>query len=249
MDSKPLVLTANTSTIYVTPILDTKKLGPMVIEIPSGMLGAINDSWFNYVADFGPFGEDKGLGGKYVILPPNYEEELPKGYFIVRPKTYRTWIFLRGSISNGLNMGVKNIEENLKIYPLNESKPKKMEFVDMSNTDINTVFGSDFSLYNNVNDIIQYEPYESLDPVTRGVFATIGIEKGKPFNPDLKEKKNLVDAAEIGNGIARSIAWRPRIKGNMNGLKLYPDKENNNWMKVAIDKNIFFNGRMVIQTT
>ena len=64
MDSKPLFLTANTSTLYVTPILDLKETGPIVMEVPPGMLGAFNDAWFRYVSDIGPFGPDKGKGGK-----------------------------------------------------------------------------------------------------------------------------------------------------------------------------------------
>ena len=30
-----------------------------------------------------------------------------------------------------------------------------------------------------------------LDPETRGLFASIGIEKGKPFNPDARMKRSL----------------------------------------------------------
>ncbi|MBA7543354.1 hypothetical protein ES705_35685 [subsurface metagenome] len=61
LDSKSLFLTANTSTIYISPYIDLKENGPMVMEVPSGMLGAFNDAWFRYIADIGPFGEDKGV--------------------------------------------------------------------------------------------------------------------------------------------------------------------------------------------
>jgi hypothetical protein len=55
MDSKPLYLTANTNTLYATPYINMKDLGPMVLEIPAGMLGAFNDAWFRYIGDIGPF--------------------------------------------------------------------------------------------------------------------------------------------------------------------------------------------------
>ena len=55
----------------------------MILEVPSGMLGAFNDAWFRYIADIGPFGQDKGEGGKYLVVPPGYDQELPGGYFIV----------------------------------------------------------------------------------------------------------------------------------------------------------------------
>jgi hypothetical protein len=75
--------------------LNMKDLGPMVMEIPAGMLGAFNDAWFRYISDIGPFGPDKGQGGKFLILPPGYEGEVPQGYFIVQIKTFRVWAFMR----------------------------------------------------------------------------------------------------------------------------------------------------------
>jgi len=42
-----------------------------------------------------------------------------------------------------------------------------------------------------------------LDPETRGLLASIGVEKGKPFQPDERMKKILTDAVAIAN--ARSI--------------------------------------------
>ena len=49
-----------------------------------------------------------------------------------------------------------------------------------------------------------------LDPVTRGIFAAIGIEKGKPFAPDARMKKLLTEAVAIGNATARAIVFRLR---------------------------------------
>lgn len=60
LDSKSLYLTGNTSTLYAQAYLDTEVDGPTVIEVPPGMLGAINDSWFRYVEDLGVIGPDKG---------------------------------------------------------------------------------------------------------------------------------------------------------------------------------------------
>jgi hypothetical protein len=96
MDSKPLYLTANTNTMYATPYINMKDLGPMVMEIPAGMLGAFNDAWFRYIGDIGPFGPDKGQGGKFLLLPPGYEGEVPQGLFhVVQTKTFRVWAFMR----------------------------------------------------------------------------------------------------------------------------------------------------------
>jgi hypothetical protein len=80
-----------------------------------GMPGAFNDAWFRYVQDVGPAGPDKGKGGKYLVLPPRYEGEVPQGYFVVRPRTYDVWVFMRASIAKGLDVARKNVVDNLRV--------------------------------------------------------------------------------------------------------------------------------------
>lgn len=236
MDSNPLLLTANTSTLYVVPSITTKEDGPVVMEVPPGMLGAFNDMWFRYVQDIGPAGPDRGQGGKYLLLPPGYEGDIPDGYFIVRPKTYRVWIFMRGSIAKGLDVAVKNVKDHLKIYPLSKIEdPPKMEFVNGSKQPFNTIHANNFHFYEEINDLIQEESMELIDPETRGLLAAIGIVQGQPFNPDARMKKLLTEAVAIGNATARAIVWYPRIEG----AKIYPDTDSA-WMMGFAGKDVFF---------
>ena len=95
MDSKALWLTPNTTSVYMTSWLELKD-EPMVIETPPNVLGIIDDHWFHYVADFGNAGPDKGKGGKFLILPPGYEGEVPDGYYVARTNTYGNWVIWRG---------------------------------------------------------------------------------------------------------------------------------------------------------
>ena len=240
LDSKSLLLTANTSTIYVTPYINLGKSGPIIMETPPGMLGAFNDAWFRYIADIGPFGEDKGKGGNYLILPPGYEGEVPEGYFVIQSPTNRVFVFTRTSIANGIEKAVKMIGENLKIYPLAEKdNAKKMELVDISGVDFNTVHTNDFSFYEHLAEWISEEHVDILDNQTKGLFASIGIEKGKPFAPDERMKKILTEAVAIGNAAARSITYYPRTDMNLAGVEIYPDSESS-WIMAFADKNVFF---------
>jgi len=246
MDSKSLFLTGNTSTLYVLPSLNMKDTGPMVLEVPPGMLGAFNDAWFRYIEDVGPMGPDKGAGGTYLLLPPDYEGDIPEGYFIVKSPTYRVWTFMRGSIAKGIETAVKNIKDNLKVYPLaQKDNPPKMEFISGSGKAFNTIHDNDFNFYEHVNAVIQEEPLEMIDAETRGLLASIGIEKGKEFNPDERMKRILTDAVAIGNATARSIIWYPRVSGsvdNMKGIQIYPET-NSAWLMGWVDKNVFFKGK------
>ena len=72
MDSKSLFLTANADTIYYITILDLTK-GPMVVEVPPMSLGSFDDMWFRWIIDAGLPGPDRGEGGKYMIVPPDYD--------------------------------------------------------------------------------------------------------------------------------------------------------------------------------
>jgi len=243
MDSQSLYLTGNTSTLYVLPNLDLERDGPTVLEAPKGMLGAFNDAWFRYVQDVGPAGPDKGKGGKYLVLPPGYEGEVPAGYFVVRPRTYEVWVFMRASIAKGLEVAAKNVKDNLRVYPLaRKDNPPKMEFVSGSGKAFNTIHANDYTFYEHLNEVIQKEPPDMLDPETRGLFASIGMEKGKPFQPDARMKKILTDAVMIANAAARSIVWYPRVDGTMKGIQIYPDT-NSAWLMGWVDKNVFFNGK------
>ncbi len=243
MDSKSLFLTGNTSTMYVIPDLDLKKNGPIVFEAPPGMLGAFNDAWFHYLQDIGAAGPDQGKGGKYLVLPPGYEGDVPEGYFVVQSTTYNVWAFMRASIKKGLDVARKNIEDHLKIYPLSmKDNPPKIELVSASFVSFNTIHPNDYTFYEHINDIIQREPLDMLDPETRGLFASIGIEKGKLFKPDRRMQKILTDAVAIGNATARSIVWYPRTDGTMKGIQIYPDTDSA-WMMGFLDKNVFFNGK------
>ena len=70
-------LTYNTESIYASLSLDLKQTGPAVIEVPPMVLGIINDGFMRYVADLGNAGPDQGQGGKYLLLPPGYEGDVP----------------------------------------------------------------------------------------------------------------------------------------------------------------------------
>jgi hypothetical protein len=215
MDSKPLFLTGNTSTVYALAFLDLKKDGPTVIEIPAGAgPGTTNDAFFRFVIDHGPPGPDRGEGGKYLILPPDYKGEVPEGYFTAKSTTWVNWVALRGfldKVESKPDEATKMWKEGLKIYPLSSAdNPPKMEFLSGSNMAWNTIHANDYTFYEELHAVIDREPIEMLDPELRGLFSSIGIQKGKPFNPDSRMKKLLTEAVAVGNGTARTLLWYER---------------------------------------
>lgn len=236
LGSHSLYLTGNTSTMYSIGHLDLQAYGPTVVEVPPGMLGMLDDAWMRFVGNFGVAGPDKGKGGKYLILPPEYTGEVPKGYFVFKAPTYVNWFFMRGSIANGLAPALKNIKDNLKVYPLSAvDNPPATEFVNITGKSYSTISPSDFTYFESLNKIIQREPIGALDSESRGLLAAIGIVKGKPFNPDERMKRLLSEAATIGDATARATLYHPRQKGYF----IYPDS-NSSWVMGFANKDVFF---------
>lgn len=236
MDSKSLVLTGNNTSLYTWGMLDLKKDGPMVIELPADQLGILDDMYFRYVADMGAAGPDKGKGGKYLVLPPDYKGDVPEGYFVVKSRTYGVWNMMRGFVRDSVKDAADNIKNNLKVYPLAKvDNPPEMEFINMTGKKgYNTVPPNDFSFYEDLNTLIQEEPIDFLDPETRGLIAAIGIVKGKTFNPDGRMRRLLTEAVAIGNAYARANTVVPQDSGQ----RIYgPESE---WVMAFADKNTDF---------
>ena len=235
MDSTTVLLTGNTSTMYAVGFLDLAKDGPTVIDLPPKMLGILDDMAFQYMVDLGVAGPDKGKGGKFLVLPPGYEGEVPEGYFVVRSKTNGVWLFMRGYLDKGIKVASENIRNNLKVYPLAKASDQpKMEFTNVSGKKMNMILPNDYSAFEKLHALIQTEPEEYLGKEAKGMMAAIGIEKGKPFKPDERMKKILMDAANIGNAAARAISYFPRDPGNLT----YKDSET--WVRGYADKDTTF---------
>ena len=231
MDSRSLFLTANADTVYFFSNVDLGK-GPMVVETPPGTLGLFDDLWFRWVIDFGTPGPDRGLGGKYLLLPPGYDGPLPDGgYFIGRPTTTSVALLGRAFlVNNDPKPAVDVIKKSLKIYPYVPgsygtsigtfltgkgplaplSEPITPKFVEGTGVAMNTIPPNDFSYYEMLDALVQEQPAEALEPEIGGQFAAIGIAKGKPFNPDARMRKILTDAVAVGNAAGRTLDFRAR---------------------------------------
>ena len=67
-----------------------------------------------------------------------------------------------------------------------------MEFMNGSRRDIDTLFPDNFRFFELLAMLVDEEPLESFGPLERFQMQAIGIEKGKPFNPDEKDESPTV---------------------------------------------------------
>jgi len=232
MDAKSLFLTANADTIYVLGSLDLTK-GPVVIEAPPKFLGVVQDAWFRWVIDMGLPGPDRGEGGKYLIVPPDYKGELPEGgFFVARARTNTVMWFGRCFLENHNDPKpvAEMIRKYTKVYPYEPggvgtsiadflagkarlgriTEPPPTVFHEGSGKAFNTIPPNDWTFYEMLNEVVQREPATSLDPELMGPIAAIGIVKGKPFKPDARMKKVMNEALALANASSRTLFMSPR---------------------------------------
>jgi hypothetical protein len=234
LDSTPLVLTGNTESLYAFFVLDLKENGPTVIEVPPGVMGPLDDHNFLFVADVGPTGMDKGQGGKYLLLPPGYEGDVPDGYFVVRSKTYMNFSFLRAN-AEVVGTGDKALEfyrKHAKVYPL-KSGPREPRVLNITGVPWDSLPPENGKAFRWMHEIISYEPAEAFGKELLGKLASLGIEKGKPFAPDARMQKVFDTAAAEGVAMSRVIAFDSRDEN----AKVYPNRQ---WESPYITNNSTF---------
>ncbi|MEZ0326828.1 MAG: DUF1254 domain-containing protein [Fimbriimonas sp.] len=221
MDARTVLLTANAETVYAVGHLDLKTDGPTVVEAPAHMLGFLQDGLQRYLSDIGPLGPDKGAGGKFLVLPPGFEGEVPEGYFVVRSPTYSVAYLVRGFQSEDKTDQAVNLIKQTKIYPLaSASSPAPMDFLNGSRQDINTVFPDNFHFFELLAQLVEEEPLDVFGPLERFQMQAIGIEKGKPFKIDDRTKALLSEAARVGGAMARANTYASPSAGTY-----YPDRK------------------------
>ena len=202
-DWKIQTLTPNPDAIYLTPFINTKAAGPMVLEIPpadeGSITGTVMDVWQAALEDVGPAGVDKGKGGKYLILPPGYKDRLPAGYIPLPSDTYEGYALLRSIPKSGSEADVAKAVaygKRVKLYPLSQAaNPPQTTFVDAVDLVYDSTITYDLRFFESLNRVVQVEPWLERDKAMIDPLKSIGIEQGKPFDPDGRTQKILNDAA------------------------------------------------------
>ena len=231
MDSSSIFLTANADTVYYISFVDLSN-GPMVFESPPEALGTIDDMWFRWVIDFGKPGPDRGEGGKYLLVGPEYDGYLPEGEFnVAHSQTDQVVILGRSFLKdNDPAPTVAEIKDTMKLYPYAQggigmpiarfleggvelgknAEAKAPVYHEGTGRAFNTVPPNDFGYFEMLNRLVQEQPANSLDPELMGPIAALGIIKGKDFKPDDRMKEILTEAVALANATGRTLGFDAR---------------------------------------
>jgi hypothetical protein len=241
LDAKTLVTTPNSDVIYAMSYVDLGKDGPLVFEAPPMLQGILLDFWQRpipvdggkFFGDVGFFGPDEGKGGKFLLLPPGYEGEVPQGHYVYRSGTFNVFIFLRAFYKDPKNLApAVALMEEAKIYPLNgKETAKPMKFPDASGVPANMLPISDGSAFEALKLLVDAEGGNLAGPDWLGMLATIGIIKDKPFTPDAHTREILDRAAKTGYKTSRVIGLEDDFVGGIS-YRVYPDRH---WLNPMAD--------------
>jgi hypothetical protein len=125
------------------------------------------------------------------------------------------WVALRAFIGEG---GIKEAAgryKELKIYPLADAaNPAPTEIVNMDNKELLTVHSENYELIEEIGHVVENEHPDALSLDQKFLLASIGIEFGKPFNPDAKTRKILEEAGKVGAAQLRANMWDYQGEGS-----------------------------------
>lgn len=216
------VITANATTPYILGFVDLNQTGPLVIELPPGpTAGGIGDFWQRAIIDMGQTGPDQGKGGKYLVLPPGHEPPADAGqYYLAKSETMNVLVGFR--VLEPDPAKGKALVAQFKMYPYAQrAKPSQTQLLTPGGKAWSGTQPRGMAYWERLHQIIQKEPVNERDRFYMAMLASLGIEKGKPFNPDEQQRKALEQGVQVGELIAKANTFAKRFPG----AQYWPDRQ------------------------
>jgi hypothetical protein len=188
--------------------------GPIVLDLPPGdadgsFNGNIVTVWQMPLEDAGLLGADKGAGGKYLILPPGYTDMAPDGYIALQSDTFGGYALIRSNLRSHSDTDIaKSIDygKKVKVYPLAQAaNPAPTIFTDAKDVTFDSTIRYDASFFQNLDRIVQTEPWLQRDRAMIDQLKSLGIEKGKPFSPNQQATRLLGAAAREAGALLEGM--------------------------------------------
>jgi hypothetical protein len=203
-------LTYNATTPYVLPFIDLTE-GAWVVEMPAPagkVRGTAHDMWQIQVTSIIE-------PGKYLFVGPG--QETPKG---AETEGYKVFQSPTNSILLGIRLMPKDREERMAmlkkvaLYPYSERKnPKPRGYITPDGKPWMAAAPMGMEYWERLADVLNREPVAERDRFFMAMLKPLGIEKGKPFNPDKKQAAILTEAALVGEAMAKANDFfNPRLE-------------------------------------
>ena len=110
----------------------------------------------------------------------------------------------------------RQLIKKMRVYPWSErDNPKANKFVSMSGKKMDTIPPDGIEYWARLSAFINNNPVHERDRFFMAMLKPLGIEKGKAFKPDARQRAILEDAAKVGHAMARTLLFNAeqRISG------------------------------------
>ncbi|MGN7701579.1 DUF1254 domain-containing protein [Cellulosimicrobium sp. 22601] len=215
---RTVITTPNSDVIYGLAFANLAETGPLVIEAPPHLQALLDDFWHRpltgptldgrtFLGDIGLPGPDRGEGGRYLVVPEGYEGEVDHDeYFVYTSGTDGVFLFVRGFFrsNDDLAPGVAAVE-GITVRPLHgEALPMRFEHV--SDRPADALFPRGAAYFDMLDEFVQSDRVDAVDPYMHGMLAALGIVKGGDFRPTERQRALLEAAAVTGRKMAKNVA-------------------------------------------
>lgn len=203
------IVTGNLTVPYMFGYVDLKA-GPVVFDYPAGATASgFVDVWQRTVTDIGQTGPEKAQGGTFVIVGP--EDDVSK--------YEKPGIYIFQSVSNFLVIALRILDpdpaylskfkDEFRMGRMGEPM-KPFNYIENKDVEWSGTAPRGMAYWDTLAETINHEPIRTVDKAWTAMLLPLGIEKGKPFNPDARQKEILLKGAAMGELMARNIQITPR---------------------------------------
>jgi len=229
--------TPNNLATYVLAVADLNATGPLVFEDPAGnTAGNIFDLWQRAVAFTGVPGPFEGKGGKFLILGPGQKDPGVDGYEVVHSPTNHVYLGTR-LLDRDIPTAVREVAPKMQAYPLAQAdNPPEKPLILAEDRTRGQQPPRDIEFFRRLADMLRDEPVAERDRFIMAILQPLGIEAGKPFEPDARRMRILTDAAALGYRTLRAAVDQrrktpPYWEGRQwkDGVNISPDQRNDNY--------------------
>ena len=208
-------LTPNVTTPYIIGFMDLAESGPMVLQVPAGAIaGSAMDFWQRPLTDFGVTGPDQGKGGLYLLVGPgqNPPPQLPEEVRVVRSPTFGIGFFYRALDADPAKAVA--MEKAIRTYPWSQrGNPRPTQHI-KPNASQTATLPPGMEFWEQLAAVINREPVDDRDRFFVAMLRTLGIERGKDFKPNERQRRLLTEGAQVGELMAKANSFDKRFPGS-----------------------------------
>ncbi len=215
------LITANATTPYILNFIDLGQTGPLVVELPPGpTAGGLSDFWQRECGILGEMGPDQGRGGKHLILPPGQDAPaVGEDYYVHQASGMNVMFGFRTLDPDPARS--QALVDGIRITPF-DGRPAPVTRIvspDGREWDGDQPRGLDYWV--RLHDIYQREIVDERDRFYLAMLKQLGIEKGKPFEPDERLTRILTEASAAGELMAQANSFAKRFPD----ARYWPDRQ------------------------